>query len=231
MSVSQENGNGLNGKKENKFVKIGDEFNTYDPELFILPSHYRDSIESVLLPHGLIMNRIQRLAQTIKEDYGNEPVTLLCVLKGGFRFCQDLMTSISELNRSSANSLQMNIEFIKAKSYVNDQQGNIIISSHGSSLDLKGKNVLIVEDVVDTGRTMEKLIAKVAEENPKTLKVATLLLKRNNKATGYRPDYLGFEIPDSIWLIGYGGFDYNEYFRDLDHIVVLNEFGKKKYTR
>jgi len=217
--------------KKQDYIKIGDEFTTYEPDLFILPKHYKDSIESVLLPHGFIMNRIQKLAQMILEDYGDESITLLCVLKGGFRFCQDLMTSIGELNRSAEKSLQMNIEFIKAKSYVNDQQGSIMISSHGSPLNLEGKNVLIVEDVVDSGRTMEKLIEKVSEDKPKSLKVATLLLKRNKNSTGYRPDYLGFEIPDSIWLIGYGGFDYNDYFRDLDHIVILNEFGRKKYTR
>ena len=77
---------------------------------------------------------------------------------------------------------------------------------------------------------MEKLLATLEQYEPKSVKVASLFLKRRPDSTGYRPDYLGFEIPN-VWLVGYGGFDYNEYFRDLDHIVILTEEGKKKYVK
>ena len=95
---------------------------------------------------------------------------------------------------------------------------------------LKGQNVLVVEDIIDTGRSMEKLLTTLQGYQPKSVKVASLFLKRRAGSTGYRPDYLGFEIPD-VWLVGYGGFDYNEYFRDLNHIVMLSEKGKQKYAK
>lgn len=210
-------------------VVIPDEYPSYNPDLFIIPKHYADSISCVLIPHGLINDRIQRLAQSIQKDYAGKSITLLCVLKGGFRFCQDLMNSVEKLNRCAENTVQMNIEFIRAKSYSNDEQGEIILSTVGSSINIHQKDVLIVEDCIDSGRTMERLLKKLEQDvKPNSLKCACLVLKRNKKATGYRPDYLGFEIPD-VWITGYGGFDYNEYFRDLDHVIILNSHGRMKY--
>ncbi|XP_066928590.1 hypoxanthine-guanine phosphoribosyltransferase-like [Clytia hemisphaerica] len=210
-------------------IYIPDEHQRYDPDLFVIPKHYRDSIDYVLIPHGLLLDRIERLAQMIIEDYGGQSVTLLCVLKGGFRFCQDIMATVERLNTSAEKTVQMNIDFIRAKSYSNNQQGEIQLSTHGPALDLLNKNVLVVEDCIDSGRTMKLLLAKLSDEKPKSLKTICLVLKRNKKnTTGYRPDYLGFDIPDT-WITGYGGFDYNEYFRDLNHVIVLNAHGRQKY--
>ncbi|XP_031409727.1 phosphoribosyltransferase domain-containing protein 1-like isoform X2 [Meleagris gallopavo] len=92
---------------------------------------------------------------------------------------------------------------------------------------LTGKNVLIVEDIVGTGRTMKVLLNHIEKYNPKMIKVASLLVKRTSWPDGYRPDYYGFEIPD-LFVVGYA-LDYNEYFRDLNHICVINDRGKAKY--
>ncbi len=97
------------------------------------------------------------------------------------------------------------------------------------SLDvLKGKNVLIVEDIIDTGRTMQRLLATLNKHEPKSVTVACLLRKRTPLSDGYAPHYVGFEIPDNF-VVGYA-LDYNEYFRDLGHICAINEHGKEKYS-
>ena len=93
--------------------------------------------------------------------------------------------------------------------------------------DLKGKNVLVVEDIVDTGRTMQKLLNTLKKYEPKKILVACLLRKRTPLSDGYIPDYVGFEIPDKF-VIGYA-LDYNEYFRDLPHLCLINEHGIEKY--
>ena len=92
---------------------------------------------------------------------------------------------------------------------------------------LTGKNVLIVEDIIDTGKTMQALLSLVKRHNPKMVKVASLLVKRTPRSVSYRPDFVGFEIPDKF-VVGYA-LDYNEHFRDLNHVCVISETGKAKY--
>jgi hypoxanthine phosphoribosyltransferase len=93
---------------------------------------------------------------------------------------------------------------------------------------LKGKNVLIVEDIIDTGRTMKQLLATLNRHEPKSVNVACLLRKRTPLSDGYAPHYVGFEIPDKF-VVGYA-LDYNEYFRDMNHICAINDHGKEKYS-
>ena len=93
---------------------------------------------------------------------------------------------------------------------------------------LRGKNVLIVEDIIDTGRTMGKLLSLIENYQPKKVKVASLLVKRLEGGRKYTPNYIGFEVPDKF-VVGYA-LDYNEYFRDLNHICVLNEAAIHKYS-
>ncbi len=87
---------------------------------------------------------------------------------------------------------------------------------------------MIVEDIVDTGKTMVALIELLKRYNPASIKVCSLLLKRTDRSNEYLPDFVGFSIPDEF-VIGYG-MDYNEVFRDLTHIAIINENGKKKYA-
>jgi len=217
-------------KSSENFIRVPDGCMLYPIEHFSIPKHYEDSISSIMIPHGLVLDRTERMARDIHEGFGAEAMTILCVLKGGYHFCQDLMHYINALNRNSGRSIQMGVDFIRLKSYENDEStGEVRIIGSDDLSTLNGKNILVVEDIIDTGRTMEKLLATLEKYTPKSVKVASLLLKRRPDCTGYRPDYLGFEIPN-MWVIGYGGFDYNEYFRDLNHICIINENGKKKYA-
>ncbi|XP_067905184.1 hypoxanthine-guanine phosphoribosyltransferase-like isoform X3 [Heterodontus francisci] len=194
---------------------ISDNESGYDLDLFCIPKHYAEDLERVFIPHGLIMDRTERLARDITKDMGGDHIVVLCVLKGGYKFFADLLDYIKALNRNQDESLPLTIDFIRLKSYCNDQTVEEVKVIGGDDLCmLAGKNVLIVEDIVETGRTMKKLLTLLENYKPQMVKVASLLLKRTPRSSGYRPDFVGFEIPDKF-LVGYA-LDYNEYFRDLN---------------
>ncbi|XP_072534781.1 phosphoribosyltransferase domain-containing protein 1 [Salminus brasiliensis] len=218
----------VGSEQKEEGVVIRDDWPGYDLELFNYPEHYHGDIESVLIPHGVIMNRIECLARDILEDIGHHTLMVLCVLKGGYRFCADLVDSIKAQSRSSNRKLTTRVEFIRLKSYLNDRSTEDlhIIGPEDLSM-LKGKNVLIVEAIVDTGKTMKALLQHVEMFQPKAVKVAGLLVKRIPKGAGKLPDYVGFVVPNRF-VVGYA-LDYNEYFRDLNHICVISEAGKLKY--
>lgn len=153
----------------------------------------------------------------------------MCVLKGGYQFFSHLSEFIISYNGNSGPSVPFSIDFVRLKSYENDCSSSEVRVIGGDDLStLTGKNVLIVEDIIDTGKTMKKMLEIVAKYKPAQVKVVSLLVKRTPHSSGYRPDYIGFEIPD-YFVVGYA-LDYNEYFRDLNHICIINENGKKKYA-
>uniref|UniRef100_A0A673L8P9 Hypoxanthine phosphoribosyltransferase n=2 Tax=Sinocyclocheilus rhinocerous TaxID=307959 RepID=A0A673L8P9_9TELE len=173
-------------------------------------------------------SRTERLARNIMDDLGDHDIVVLCVLKGGYQFCADLVDCIKVLCRHSNKTLPMRVDFIRLKSYLNDQSTQDLHIEGAENLSvLSGKNVLIVEAIVDTGKTMKTLLDHVEAFSPKMIKVAGLLVKRVPSGTGYLPDYVGFEIPNRF-VVGYA-LDYNEYFRDLNHICVISDRGKQKY--
>merc|ERR1711953_1294652 len=197
-------------------LNIPDDFEGYSKTLFNIPKHYEDCVGNVLIPAGLVQDRIEKLASDIFSTCvgkRKEGLHAICVLKGG----------------ATGESVQISIEFIRVKSYVNDQStGDIQVIGMDDLKILKGKNVLIVEDIIDTGRTMQRLLATLEKFQPKSITVACLLRKRTHLSDGYAPHHVGFEIPDKF-VVGYA-LDYNEYFRDLAHICEINEHGKEKYS-
>ncbi|KAJ3220115.1 hypoxanthine phosphoribosyltransferase 1 [Dinochytrium kinnereticum] len=196
---------------------------------FLIPTHYSDDVDSVMIPHGLIRDRVEKLAHDIAKDCVN-PVVACCVLKGASVFFADLMTNLKKLKNSNNKSIPLSFEFIKVKSYENDQStGNVKISLSEEELSaFRGKDLLIVEDIVDSGQTMVALINRLRQYEPASIKVVSLLLKKTTRSNNYIPDYVGFAIPD-LFVVGYA-LDYNEVFRDLDHICVISEVGKAKYA-
>ncbi|XP_051989436.1 phosphoribosyltransferase domain-containing protein 1b [Xyrauchen texanus] len=212
----------------NRGIVIQDDWPGYSLDQFTYPEHYSGALECVYIPHGVIMDRTERLARNIMEDLGDHDIVVLCVLKGGYQFCADLVERIKVLCRNSNKTLPMRVDFIRLKSYLNDQSTQDLHIDGAENLSLlSGKNVLIVEAIVDTGKTMKTLLNHVDAFRPKMIKVASLLVKRVPSGTGYLPDYVGFEIPNRF-VVGYA-LDYNEYFRDLSHICVISNKGKQKY--
>lgn len=210
-------------------IVIPDNYGGYCLEHFCIPNHYASSLKNIMIPKGIIMDRTARLARDICGDL-QSPLVALCVLKGGYQFFTDLLDSIKNYYATAAQSRQIEVDFIRLKSYVGDHSSGEIQVIGGDSFEkLKGKSVLVVEDIVDTGATMQKLLKLLAKFEPASVKVASLLVKRTTKRTsGYRPEYIGFEIPDEF-VVGYA-LDYNEFFRDLNHVCVINEEGKAKYA-
>jgi len=219
-----------NNHKNPSWISIPDSFQGYGLDVLCVPKHYEKDLESVIIPNGLICDRIERMARDIFNDIGKEPLAVLCVLKGGYKFCGDLIEKIVQMNRIAQVSVPLFVDFIRLHSYEDDHStGNIKVIGSDNMSSLKGKNVLVVEDIIDTGKTMAKMEELLAKFQPKTVKVCSLLVKRTAKSSGYRPDYAGFEIPDKF-VVGYA-LDYNEYFRDLHHICIINDAGKEKYAK
>ncbi|RMC08159.1 hypothetical protein DUI87_15193 [Hirundo rustica rustica] len=218
-------------------IVIGDDEQGYDLDLFCIPKHYADDLEKVYIPHGLIMDRTERLAREIMKGMGGHHIVALCVLKGGYKFFADLLDYIKALNRNSDKSIPMTVDFIRLKSYCNDQStGDIKVIGGDDLSTLTGK------DIIDTGKTMKTLLSLLKQYNPKMVKVARDNLSRarhvsseGDKAAMAGPPFyrcivrpiVGFEVPDKF-VVGYA-LDYNEYFRDLNHICVISETGKQKY--
>uniref|UniRef100_A0A8C6YSU1 Hypoxanthine-guanine phosphoribosyltransferase n=1 Tax=Nothoprocta perdicaria TaxID=30464 RepID=A0A8C6YSU1_NOTPE len=194
---------------------IGDDEQGYDLDLFCIPKHYADDLEKVYIPHGLIMDRTERLAREIMKGMGGHHIVALCVLKGGYKFFADLLDYIKALNRNSDKSIPMTVDFIRLKSYCNDQStGDIKVIGGDDLSTLTGK------DIIDTGKTMKTLLSLLKQYNPKMVKVARM-------TQSVEKYIVGFEVPDKF-VVGYA-LDYNEYFRDLNHICVISETGKQKY--
>uniref|UniRef100_A0A8C6WGF8 Un-named sa821 n=1 Tax=Neogobius melanostomus TaxID=47308 RepID=A0A8C6WGF8_9GOBI len=167
----------------------------YSLNLFTYPEHYHEDIENVYIPHGLIMNRIERLAHYITEDFWDSNIMVLCFVK--------------VLGRNSNRYLETRVEFIRYKSYLNDQSTEDLHIVGNTDLSfLRGKAI------VDTGKTMQALLKHVQTFEPKMVKVAGLLVKRVPNMAESLTDYVGFEIPNRF-VVGYA-LDYNEYFRDLN---------------
>ena len=155
-------------------------------------------LQYVLIPGGFIQDRIERLACDISIDMANEPFTALCVLKGGYLFFNDLLEKIRQLYRyrlvenlpeTFDEAQQIKVEFIRLKSYENESTtDNIQVIGIESLGSLRGKNVLIVEDIIDTGKTMVRLLELLKQFEPKTVRVASLFVKRTPHSNGYLPD-------------------------------------------
>lgn len=165
-----------------------------------------------LITEDEISLRIQALGNAITKDFEDEDLVVICVLKGAFVFCSDL---IKKINRP------ISLEFISLSSYGDstNSSGNVRLEMDITA-NIEGKNVLIVEDIVDTGLTIKTLMDIMEVRKPKTVKLASLLFKPVKLKHPVKIDYLGFEIEDKF-VIGYG-LDYAGRYRELPYIGILN---------
>ncbi len=192
----------------------------------IIPDYDKDRVEKLALE---IFNRHREVTEN-----NHEPLVMLCVLKGAHQFLSDLydkLVTLSSQGNVKGSSIRMSVEFIRVKSYVNAQSTDSVNIVGFTDLEsaLKGRHVLIVEDIVDTGKTMRRLIAHLHQFDPARLSVACLVRKRTPLSDNFVPDHVGFEVPNKF-VVG-GGFDYNEHFRDMKHICAMNDHGIEKYKQ
>nr|XP_048692920.1 phosphoribosyltransferase domain-containing protein 1 isoform X2 [Caretta caretta] len=169
--------------RRSRGVVISDDWPGYSLDLFTYPQHYCGDLEYVLIPHGIIVDRTECLAKGIMQDIGDNNIVVLCVLKGGYKFCADLVEHIKTLSRNSERSVSMKVDFVRQQSYHNDQSTQNMQIIGGDDLSkLTGK------DIIGTGRTMKALLNSIEKYKPKMIKVASLLVKRTSQPDGYRPD-------------------------------------------
>ena len=161
-----------------------------------------------------IATQVKRVAAEINEDLdGDDAPLFICVLNGAFIFAADLYREVS-LPHSQ-------ITFVRFKSYDGMCSTGELRQLMGLQEDIEGKNVIVIEDIVDTGTTAAELINLLAEHNPKSIKLATLLFKPNSIINQVMPDYVGFNIP-SKFIIGYG-LDLDGEARNLSDIYILSK--------
>ena len=160
-----------------------------------------------------IAKQVQRLAQEIKRDYEGGNALFLCVLKGAFIFAADLFRA--------CDLADAEITFIRFKSYEGMASTGNVKEIMGLTEDITGRNVIIVEDIIDSGVTATQLRKELAKHNPKSVKMVSLLFKPEALKEGLPPEYVGFKIP-SKFILGYG-LDLDGLARNLPDIYVLKE--------
>lgn len=154
-----------------------------------------------------ISQRIKELGQQIAKDFGPEPIVCVGVLKGAFVFLADLIREID---------LPLTVEFIGVASYEGTKSTGQVRLTYDLNAEIEGKNVLLVEDIIDTGRTIDYLLETLKVRNPKQIKVATFLSKPEAHEMSHEPDYVGFEISKEF-VIGYG-LDLDQFYRNIPYL-------------
>ena len=167
---------------------------------------------STLIDESSLQARIQELGAQIREEYGDEPITCIGVLKGSFLFMADLVRAIGGPVRC---------EFLGVSSYQGGTRSTGVVRiTHDLKQSVEGQHCLLIEDIVDTGLTMEYLLRMLNLRNPESLKVASLLDKPSNRKVEVEIDYVGFTIPDEF-VVGYG-LDLQGFYRNLPYIAVYH---------
>ena len=213
---------------EVKCIMIEDNV-SYPADLFSLQKAYRPYISSVMVPQGIISDRIHRMAESVYEFYKDlDNLTFLIILNGADEFFSELFRCLKELVIQSGGPI-MTMEYAKLTSYVGTESAKEIKVPELREEMIRERNVLIVEDLIDSGNTLNTIIQYVKGMGPCTLKTALLILKRNplNLEYDITPDWLGFCIPNKF-VVGYY-MDYNQIFRDLGHLCIINAHGRDNF--
>lgn len=170
-------------------------------------------ITEVMISEEELAKKVSELAKQIEKDFEGQSLLVVGILKGASVFVSDLIRKIN---------LDVNIDFMSVSSYGNstESSGTVKILKD-LDVDIEGKNVLIVEDIIDSGLTLSNLVAALQTRNPKELKICTLLDKPQRRTANIPVDYVGFVIEDKF-IVGYG-IDWAERYRNLPYIGVVGE--------
>ena len=170
-----------------------------------------EDVKNILLSEEEIRAKVAEMGAEITRDYEGKPLLLVTVLKGAVVFLTDIMRQID---------LPAEIDFMVVSSYgAGVKSSGVVKIVKDLDTDIAGRDILIIEDILDTGVTLEYLTQLLRDRNPNSIKVATLLDKPARRKANIKGDYIGFSIPDEF-VIGYG-LDYDEKYRNLPYIGVL----------
>jgi hypoxanthine phosphoribosyltransferase len=159
-----------------------------------------------------IQSKVTELADRISRDYLGKEIVAVGILKGSFMFFSDLVRAIQQ---------PVTIDFIVASSYIRTTSTGEVKVHYDVKEDLEGKNVLLVDDIIDTGISLNFLRERILTKNPESVKVCTFLNKKERRIADVHLDYVGFEIPN-VFVVGYG-LDYEDRFRNLPYIAIFKK--------
>lgn len=209
---------------------IVDKKNFFDTSLVSIPQEYQPYLSKVVLSYGFIVDRIQQISRQILEEMNNQDITFLVVMKSALLYSNYLLKFITEIKKDIKFGGSTYFEYISSSSYSDDKStGDVKINTAESVFkNLKGKNVIIVEDMYDSGLSLNHLLNYLNRFELNSLKISSLFVKMNPKNLQYKLhiDYIGFTIPDDTFIVGFG-MDFNELFRDLNHSCVVSPDGLK----
>jgi len=165
----------------------------------------------VLIHRHDIQNRVIKIAEEINKEYKDKKPLLIGIMNGSFLFAADLFRNLT---------IEAEISFIKLLSYKGTSSSNNVVRSIGLEETVNNRHIIIIEDIVDTGRTLHSFLPELTVQNPSSLKIATLLFKPLALKHDIKPDYVGFEI-ENDFVVGYG-LDYDGLGRNLNDIFVTH---------
>jgi hypoxanthine phosphoribosyltransferase len=199
---------------------------------FVYPPEYEGHLEALMISNADIRARVHQLAALLNAQYVGQRPLLICTLKGASLFFTHLLEALQDLRQG------FDIEFVRAKSYEGTASTGSVqldgVDDDHFCTQLRNRHVVLVEDILDTGTTLQTLVPALQQQGqPASIEVVTLLDKRlSNVEKKFQAKYVGFSIPDHF-IIGYG-LDYNELYRDLRDIFVISKAGiafDAKYLR
>jgi|TARA_B100000959_G_C14842151_1_gene566512 hypoxanthine phosphoribosyltransferase len=174
------------------------------------PAHLREEVESVLIGEKEIAARVRELAADIERDFVKQDLLVVALLTGTVPFLADLIRHIT---------LPLRLDFMGVSSYGNNTAPGELVFTKELRLEVQNRDVLLVDDILDTGKTLRAVIDKLNALEPRSLKTCVLLEKKSRRSEKITADYVGFEVPDAF-VVGYG-LDYAERYRNLPFIGIL----------
>ena len=174
------------------------------------PEHLREEVDSVLIGEKEIAARVRELAADIERDFTDRDLLVVALLTGTVPFLADLIRHIT---------LPLRLDFMGVSSYGNNTAPGELVFTKELRLEAQNRDVLLVDDILDTGKTLRTVIDKLNALEPRSLKTCVLLEKKSRRAENVTADYVGFEVPDAF-VVGYG-LDYAERYRNLPFIGIL----------
>ena len=168
--------------------------------------------ERTLYSRESISTRVKELGEIISKEYNNKNLIVVSLLRGSFIFASDLVREIS---------IPVEVDFMTTASYGHSEvsSGNVEII-HDIRADIEGKDVLIVDDIIDSGYTLKKVKEALAVKNPNSVKICVMLDKPSRRKVDLEPDFVGFTIPD-VFIVGYG-LNYGDHYRNIPYIFTFD---------
>jgi hypoxanthine phosphoribosyltransferase len=174
------------------------------------PQHWRNEVEFILISQTGLARRVRSLARQIEEDFEGRDLVIVALLNGTVVFLADLLRQLS---------MPLRLDFIGISSYGNGTESTELVFTKELRLDVSGRDVLLVDDILDTGKTLARVSAKLHKLGPRQIKTCVLLDKPSRRVEKVTADYVGFIIPNHF-VVGYG-LDFAERYRNLPFVGVL----------